>query len=80
MILCYAMQDGNLILCGIANHTKKIVYGSLIRREVSYTKGKKLFTGGKSGDMRPKSQAAKGAWPAIRMLSRKKRSGPKGGE
>lgn len=46
---CYAMQDGNLILRGIANHTQKNDTAPYLTGGV-YTKGKKLFTGGKSGD------------------------------
>ena len=43
---CYAMQDGNLILRGIANHTQKNDTAPYLTGGV-YTKGKKLFTGGR---------------------------------
>ena len=74
---CYAMQDGNLILRGIANHTQKNDTAPYLTGGV-YTKGKKLFTGGRV-EIRAKLQAAKGAWPAIWMLP-EKAEWPKGGE
>lgn len=43
-----------------------------------YTKGKKLFTGGRV-EVCARLQAAKGAWPAIWMLP-EKAEWPKGGE
>ena len=73
---CYAMQDGNLILRGIANHTQKNDTAPYLTGGV-YTKGKKLFTGGRV-EIRAKLQAAKGAWPAIWMLP-EKAEWPKGG-
>ena len=39
---CYAMQDGNLILRGIANHTQKNDTAPYLTGGV-YTKGKKLL-------------------------------------
>ena len=74
---CYAMQDGNLILRGIANHTQKNVTAPYLTG-AGYTKGKKMFTGGRV-EIRAKLQAAKGAWPAIWMLP-EKAEWPKGGE
>ena len=41
---CYAMQDGNLILRGIANHTQKIDTAPYLTGGV-YTKGKKCLQG-----------------------------------
>ena len=74
---CYAMQDGNLILRGIANHTQKNDTAPYLTGGV-YTKGKKLFTGGRV-EVCARLQAAKGAWPAIWMLP-EKAEWPKGGE
>ena len=74
---CYAMQDGNLILRGIANHTQKNDTAPYLTGGV-YTKGKKLFTGGRV-EVCAGLQAAKGAWPAIWMLP-EKAEWPKGGE
>ena len=71
------MQDGNLILRGIASHTQKNDTAPYLTGGV-YTKGKKLFTGGRV-EVCARLQAAKGAWPAIWMLP-EKAEWPKGGE
>ena len=71
---CYAMQDGNLILRGIANHTQKNDTAPYLTGGV-YTKGKKLFTGGRV-EIRAKLQAAKGHGRLYGCFP-KKRSGPK---
>ena len=47
---CYAMQDGNLILRGIANHTQKNDTAPYLTGGV-YTKGKKTVYGRKSRSM-----------------------------
>ena len=74
---CYAMCDGNLVLRGIVNHTQKNDTAPYLTGGV-YTKGKKLFTGGRV-EVRAKLQAARGAWPAIWMLPEKAKW-PEGGE
>lgn len=74
---CYAMRDGNLVLRGISNHTQKNDTAPYLTGGV-YTKGKKLFTGGRV-EICAKLQAAKGAWPAIWMLPQEA-AWPKGGE
>lgn len=63
---CYAMRDGNLVLRGIVNVTQRNDTATYLTGGV-YTKGKKLFTGGRM-EIRAKLQAARGAWPAIWML------------
>ena len=66
---CYAMQDGNLILRGIANHTQKNDTAPYLTGGV-YTKGKKLFTGGRV-EVCARLQAAKGGMAGYMDASRK---------
>lgn len=44
--LCYVMQDGNLIFCGIVNYIQKNDMVFYLIGGV-YIKGKKLFMGGR---------------------------------
>lgn len=71
---CYAMQDGNLILRGIANHTQKNDTAPYLTGGV-YTKGKKLFTGGRV-EVCARLQPLRGHGRLYGCFP-KKRSGPK---
>lgn len=74
---CYAIQEGNLVLKGIANtilpdDTAKVLTGGF------WTKGKKGFRNGRM-EFRAKFEEAQGAWPAIWMMP-EGRDWPQGGE
>ena len=74
---CYAMRDGNMVLRGIVNYTQKNDTAPYLTGGI-YTKGKKLFTGGRV-EIKAKLQGARGAWPAIWMLPENAKW-PDGGE
>ena len=74
---CYAVRDGNMVLRGIVNYTQKNDTAPYLTGGI-YTKGKKLFTGGRV-EIKAKLQGARGAWPAIWMLPENAKW-PDGGE
>ena len=77
---CYELADGKLSLIGINNPDTTIDERPFLTGGV-YTKGKFAFQYGKV-EIRAKLESAKGAWPAIWMLSEQSKYGtyPRNGE
>lgn len=74
---CYAMQDGNLVLRGIVNHSLPADTAPYLTGGI-YTKGKVGFSDGRL-EIRARLHGAKGAWPAFWLLPQNGKW-PAGGE